>query len=109
MTEANQLMLVAEVAEAIAEAAKCAAQDGSVDRVPVEHVAPPSMSDEGPLLLSVTEAAKVLGIGEHTMRSLVRHGAVRRVRIGRRTRVVRESLRAWVAANSDGEAPDGSA
>lgn len=49
--------------------------------------------DEFPVLVSVEEAARNLGIGRTTAWALIKHGALETVRIGRRTLVKTASIR----------------
>jgi len=54
---------------------------------------------EGPLLVSVAEAARLLGIGRNAVYDLVRRGRLPVVRIGaagRRILIPRRSLAVWV-------------
>ena len=49
-----------------------------------------------PLLVSVEEAAGLLGIGRTTLYELIRHGDVRPIRIGRCVRIPQRELEAYV-------------
>ena len=49
-----------------------------------------------PLLVSVEEAAGLLGIGRTTLYELIRHGEVRPIRIGRCVRIPQRELEAYV-------------
>jgi excisionase family DNA binding protein len=51
------------------------------------------------LLVSVEEAARRLGVGRSAMYELLASGQVARVKIGRRTLVPVQELRAWVDRN----------
>ena len=49
-----------------------------------------------PLLVSVEEAAALLGIGRTTLYELIRQGDVRPIRIGRCVRIPQRELEAYV-------------
>ena len=49
-----------------------------------------------PLLVSVEQAAGLLGIGRTTLYELIRRGEVRPIRIGRSVRIPRPELEAFV-------------
>ena len=49
-----------------------------------------------PLLVSVEQAAGLLGIGRTTLYELIRRGEVRPIRIGRSVRIPRRELEAFV-------------
>ena len=51
---------------------------------------------EGPLLLSVREAAIVLGIGRNLVYQLVREGRLPHVKLGRRVLIPRHALEEWL-------------
>jgi len=55
-----------------------------------------AQSVEPPLLLDVHAAARLLGISVWTVRALIREGALRHVRAGRKLWVPAEELRRWV-------------
>jgi excisionase family DNA binding protein len=55
-----------------------------------------------PLLLSVREAARALGIGRDTAYELVKEGRLRAVRIGRRLLVPQAELSGFVERESGG-------
>ena len=55
------------------------------------------MSDNGALLVSVEEAAKLLGIGRGLAYDLVREGRLPHVKLGRRVLVPRQGLEEWIA------------
>jgi excisionase family DNA binding protein len=57
----------------------------------------PSQLTGAPQLVSVVEAAQALGITSHFLRQLMRKGAVRTVRIGRRVLVPAAEIRRVVA------------
>ena len=65
---------------------------------PIAPSASPPPSPEVPLLLRMTEAARLLGVSRSTMYQIVGSGEVPVVRLGRSVRVVRARLEAWVAA-----------
>jgi excisionase family DNA binding protein len=65
-----------------------------------------SDSAEGPLLLRVAEAAKLLGVGETLLYELIGRGVLPSIRLGRAVRVPRAALAKWVAASTRG-APGG--
>ena len=48
--------------------------------------------DQLPLILSVDELAKILGIGKNTAYDLIRCGRIRSVRIGHKIRIPKDSL-----------------
>ena len=48
--------------------------------------------DQLPLILSVDELAKILGIGRNTAYDLIRCGRIRSVRIGHKIRIPKDSL-----------------
>lgn len=56
------------------------------------------------LLLSVEEAAEVLGVGRTAMYALLRTGAVRSVTLGRSRRVRPEDLEAYVEQLAEDQA-----
>ena len=58
------------------------------------------MSDNGALLVSVEEAAKLLGIGRGLAYDLVREGRLPHVKLGRRLLVPRQGLEEWIAQES---------
>jgi excisionase family DNA binding protein len=60
--------------------------------VPPMDVSPP----DAPLLLRVSEAAKLLGVSRSKTYELVASGQVPVVRIGRSVRVVRRELEQWI-------------
>jgi excisionase family DNA binding protein len=51
---------------------------------------------EPTLLLTVSQAAKLVGIGRTTAYSLVKSGEWRTIKIGRLTRLTRQILEAWI-------------
>lgn len=55
------------------------------------------------LVLTVEEAADLLGVGRTTMYGLIQDGAVESVRIGRLRRVPADALTAFVAGLRDAE------
>jgi excisionase family DNA binding protein len=52
-------------------------------------------------LLKPTEVANVLGIGRSKAYELIAAGAIPSIRIGASVRVPADSLRAWIAAQTD--------
>lgn len=68
----------------------------------VENIAGIGIADlnDGPMLLSIPEAAVQLGISKATLHILLREGEVERVSIGRRTLISRDALREFIHANS---------
>ena len=66
----------------------------------------PLKAADGPLLLTVEEAADRLSIGRTLMYSLVSSGAVKSVRIGRLRRVPAECLGDFVTTLLTGAAPE---
>lgn len=57
-----------------------------------DQVEPPSAPPERPILLTVAEAAGLLGVGRTTAYQLIATGDLEVVRIGRCTRVPREAV-----------------
>lgn len=55
------------------------------------------MSENGVLLVSVEEAAKLLGISRNLAYELVRQKRLPHVRLGRRVLVPRQGLEEWIA------------
>ena len=57
------------------------------------------MSENGstPLLISVSEAARLLSIGRNTAYELIAAGRLPSVKLGRRRLVSRAALEAWIA------------
>ena len=53
-----------------------------------------------PLIISVNEAAAILGLGRTKIYSLIGDGCLSIVKIGRRTLVTTESIRALVASRA---------
>jgi excisionase family DNA binding protein len=51
---------------------------------------------EAPLLLTVEQSAKLVGIGRTTAYSLVKSGEWKTIKIGRLTRLTREILEDWI-------------
>ena len=84
--------------------------DTQIEVVGAEPVAGISSADvgEGPLLQSVTAAAKHLGISRGTLYELINRGEIEHVRIGRRILIARDGLRKFIEANSrTGYYPEG--
>lgn len=57
------------------------------------------------MLLTVTEAADLVGLGRSKLYQLVQHGEIPVVRIGRAVRIQPGVLRSWVTAQADGLVP----
>ena len=55
--------------------------------------------DQLPLILSVDELAKILGIGRNTAYDLIRCGKIRSVRIGHKIRIPKDSLLEFLQEN----------
>jgi excisionase family DNA binding protein len=60
--------------------------------------------DEGPRLITVPEAARVLGLGRSKTWQLVQRGELPVVRIGRSVRVPTDALATWVRRRTEGDA-----
>ena len=55
--------------------------------------------DQLPLVLSVDELTKILGIGRNTAYDLIRCGRIRSVRIGHKIRIPKDSLLEFLQEN----------
>ena len=55
--------------------------------------------DQLPLILSVDELAKILGIGRNTAYDLIRCGKIRSVRIGHKIKIPKDSLLEFLQEN----------
>ena len=55
--------------------------------------------DQLPLVLSVDELTKILGIGRNTAYDLIRCGKIRSVRIGHKIRIPKDSLLEFLQEN----------
>ena len=55
--------------------------------------------DQLPLILSVDELTKILGIGRNTSYDLIRCGRIRSVRIGHKIRIPKDSLLEFLQEN----------
>ena len=55
--------------------------------------------DQLPLILSVDELTKILGIGRNTAYDLIRCGKIRSVRIGHKSRIPKDSLLEFLQEN----------
>ena len=55
--------------------------------------------DQLPLILSVDELAKILGIGRNTAYDLIRCGRIRSVRIGHKIKIPKDSLLEFLQEN----------
>lgn len=55
--------------------------------------------DQLPLILSVDELTKILGIGRNTAYDLIRCGKIRSVRIGHKIRIPKDSLLEFLQEN----------
>ncbi|MGH3117197.1 MAG: helix-turn-helix domain-containing protein [Gaiellales bacterium] len=60
----------------------------------------PSSLPAPPLLLTVPEAARLLGIGTTLAYELIGHGDLPHVRLGRALRVPRRTLEEWIASRT---------
>jgi excisionase family DNA binding protein len=56
---------------------------------------------EAPLLLTIEQSAKLVGIGRTTAYSLVKSGEWKTIKIGRLTRLTRDILEDWISAKMD--------
>ena len=59
------------------------------------------------MLLTVREAARLLGIGRDSVYALIREGRLRAVHIGRRIRVPRTALERWIESETRVHGPGG--
>ena len=55
--------------------------------------------DQLPLILSVDELTKILGIGRNTAYDLIRCGRIRSVRIGHKMKIPKDSLLEFLQEN----------
>ena len=55
--------------------------------------------DQLPLILSVDELAKLLGLGRNTAYDLIRCGRIRSVRIGHKIKIPKDSLLEFLQEN----------
>jgi len=62
--------------------------------------APGAVPGEGPLLLSVNAAAKVLGVSRTSLYQMMTAGEIEHVRIGRRVLVARSALTKFIEVNT---------
>lgn len=62
---------------------------------------------EGQLLVTVSEAAKLLSVSERTVFALTKRGEIGSVRIGRAVRYWVDELRAWVRARNERQVAGG--
>ena len=61
-----------------------------------------TQTDEPPLLLSVPEAGRLIGVGRARAYELVNNGVLPSLRYGRRCiRVPRKALEGWIEANTE--------
>ena len=58
------------------------------------------MNDGDKLLLSVKEAATLLGVGSGLIYEMVRKDEVPHIRLGRLVKIPRQGLEAWIAQES---------
>lgn len=63
-------------------------------------IGPTNLSSNGPLLLSVKDAAKALGISYSTLYQMMNQGDIEWVNIGSRKFIAREALMDFINANS---------
>ena len=61
---------------------------------------PGSVPGDGPLLLSVSAAAKVLGVSRTSLYQIMSAGEIEHVRIGRRVLVARSALTKFIEVNT---------
>jgi len=61
---------------------------------------PGNVSAEGPLLLSVNAAGKLLGFSSRSMYEMIRTGEIEHVRVGRRVLVARTALAKFIEVNT---------
>jgi excisionase family DNA binding protein len=54
------------------------------------------MATETPLLLTIEQSAKLVGIGRTTAYSLVKSGEWKTIKIGKLRRLTREILETWI-------------
>lgn len=66
-----------------------------------DHGAPEAGRDARPLAYSVQEAARLLQVGENTLREAIRRGQVPHLRIGRRVVIPKAALDRWLAGAGD--------
>jgi excisionase family DNA binding protein len=66
----------------------------------VTQLTSPSLGTEGPLLLSVKDAATQLGISHGSIYELMNRGELEYVRVGRRRLVSRDALRKFIETNT---------
>jgi len=59
-----------------------------------------SVPGDGPLLLSVNAAGKLLGFSSRSMYELIRTGEIEHVRVGRRVLLARSALTKFIEVNS---------
>lgn len=77
--------------------------NSEVDVVEAEQttvIGPTRLAEDGPLLLSVKDAAKALGISYSTLYQLMTQGDIEWVAIGRRKFISREALMEFIKANT---------
>lgn len=71
--------------------------------VPVAPAAPtPSTAPEGPMLLTVPQAARLLGLGRDTTYNLCHRRDFPAIRIGRAVRINKAGLQDWLDRNNGG-------
>ncbi|WP_205830541.1 MULTISPECIES: helix-turn-helix domain-containing protein [unclassified Microbispora] len=63
-------------------------------------IRPAPLSDEGPLLLSIKDAAKALGVSYSTLYQMMNQGDIEWVAIGSRKFISREHLMEFIKANT---------
>ena len=65
------------------------------------------VTDNGALLLSVSQTAKVLGISKNLCYEQIGEGRIPHIRLGRRVLVSRIALEQWIARESIGDTETG--
>ncbi|MCW2785001.1 MAG: hypothetical protein JWP74_1518 [Marmoricola sp.] len=63
-------------------------------------IGPTHLSNEGPMLLSLKDAAKALGISYSTVHGLINQGELEWVAMGSRQFVARQALMDFISSNS---------
>ena len=76
-------------------------------RLQKQHGAGVNENGTAPLLLSVDQAAKLLGISRNLCYEQISEGTIPHVRLGRRVLVSRVALEQWIARQSLGDIESG--